>query len=154
MQLDILWFLWLLPISLAKPIVYSYRFAFIWTAILRFRFVPKSSVFVTLKRPRTQLTVWKRLECCFLNIRWSLRCYWQHTSIQILLSQYPVSRKYGATFIFFSKTLAKPILIIRFLLHSEMNCKKDGIKSTTSNLLPHYLTKSECSTVQHSKIIQ
>jgi len=42
------------------------------------------------------------------------------------------------------------ILIILSLLHSQMNCRKicNKVYHLTSNLLPHYLVKTECSIVQ------
>jgi len=64
-------------------------------------------------------------------------------------------------FYFFYNNFGKcgPIWIIRWLLHSPMNCRKscNKIYHITSNVLQHFLEKFECSTVGlqlYSKVIQ
>ena len=63
---------------------------------------------------------------------------------------YTVSQKNWGTHIMpHSSRKCGPMLIILSLLHSQMNCRKrlNKICRLTSNLLPHYSVKFECSTL-------
>ena len=69
---------------------------------------------------------------------------------QIGPSFYTVSqRNWGTRIMSHSSRKCGPILIILSLLHTQMNCRKRLIKiyHLTSNLLPHYRVKLECSTL-------
>jgi len=62
---------------------------------------------------------------------------------------YTISKKRGTHIMPHNSSNCGPILIILSLSHTQMNCRKrlNKISHLTSNLLPHYRAKVECSTL-------